>query len=236
MLTVDELVQYVDQHCPSPAAIAPNKQPLWERLKTDPNAALRGLLARRLTRLGRWKEARAYFPPDVQSVLDQYITAIRFGHDRNRPADERAASLWSAAHIAHDKGMDLLGTEMVPDFYWLDGYFDFHFSPQSRCKDPDALTAPTPDEQRRAADAAPKPNARFHYRYLAADHAWAAAQLLPDENDQTAKILCIAGSWLKRRDPKAAQRFYKSLVSRCGTTELGRRADRLRWLPDIPDE
>ncbi|MHC4569368.1 MAG: hypothetical protein ACYTE3_26885, partial [Planctomycetota bacterium] len=53
------------------------------------------------------------------------------------------------------------------------------------------------------------------------------------QSDQTARVLCIAGSWLKDRDPQAADRFYKTLVRRCGKTQLGREADRLRWFPKI---
>ncbi len=73
------------------------------------------------------------------------------------------------------------------------------------------------------------PEDRFHYRYEAADHAWDAA----DQSDQTARVLCVAGSWLKDRDPQAADRFYKALVRRCGKTQLGREADKLRWFPKI---
>ena len=57
---------------------------------------------------------------------------------------------------------------------------------------------------------------------------------MPDNSDDTARALIEAGSWLKARDPKAADRFYKALVRRCGTTDLGRRADQLRWFPPLP--
>ena len=48
-------------------------------------------------------------------------------------------------------------------------------------------------------------------------------------------MLWQAGTWLKSRDPKAADRFYKALVRRCGTTRLGQEADRLRWFPKTAD-
>ncbi len=56
---------------------------------------------------------------------------------------------------------------------------------------------------------------------------------MPDNSDETARVLCIAGSWLKIRDPQAADQFYKTLVRRCGKTKLGREADKLRWFPKI---
>jgi hypothetical protein len=91
--------------------------------------------------------------------------------------------------------------------------------------------------RRRAAQHGVEPDARFHYRYRAADLAWQAVSLMPDGTDETARRLCVAGSWLKDRDPAAADRFYRALVRRCGQTALGRQAETLRWFPksEIPE-
>jgi hypothetical protein len=40
---------------------------------------------------------------------------------------------------------------------------------------------------------------------------------------------------LKYRHPQAADRFYKAMVVRCGTTDLGRQANELRWFPRLPE-
>jgi hypothetical protein len=56
---------------------------------------------------------------------------------------------------------------------------------------------------------------------------------MPDQSDKTARVLTVAGTWLKYRDPKAADRFYKALVRRCGGTSLGREAARRWWLPSV---
>jgi hypothetical protein len=61
--------------------------------------------------------------------------------------------------------------------------------------------------------------------------AWKAARLLPDNDDQTARVLCTGGSWIKYLDPRAADLFYKALVRRCRKTVIGAEADRLRWFP-----
>jgi hypothetical protein len=50
------------------------------------------------------------------------------------------------------------------------------------------------------------------------------------------RVLCEAGGWLQNRDPRAADRFYKALVRRCGRTPLGALADRLRWFPTAVQE
>jgi hypothetical protein len=56
---------------------------------------------------------------------------------------------------------------------------------------------------------------------------------MPDNSDDTARVLCLAGTWLKLRDPQAADRFYKALVRRCRKTEMGALADKLRWFPKV---
>jgi hypothetical protein len=46
----------------------------------------------------------------------------------------------------------------------------------------------------------------------------------------------VAGSWLKSRDPKAADKFYKALVWRCRRTVLGKAADLKRWFPELDEQ
>ncbi|HEU0038710.1 MAG TPA: LysM domain-containing protein, partial [Verrucomicrobiae bacterium] len=71
--------------------------------------------------------------------------------------------------------------------------------------------------------------------YQAAFLAWEAAKLMPDNSDETARVLCTAGSWLKRRDPQTADSFYKALVQRCRKTAIGDQADRMRWFPALDE-
>jgi len=98
------------------------------------------------------------------------------------------------------------------------------------------VLAPTSEERQRIAENVPQPEKKFHYRYVALDLAWEAAQLMPDNSDETARVLCIAGSWIKVHDPKAADRFYKALVRRCRKTGIGAVADRKRWFPKLDSD
>jgi tetratricopeptide (TPR) repeat protein len=234
VLSADELKRYVDRACPT---AAPDLSP-----GADANARsrqcddIRYLLARRLTRSGRWKEARPYYPAPWQFRLDAYIQAIRKGHDKTYSQSERAAFLWDAASRARKDGMELLGTEVAPDWFVHEGRYVRHPVSDVRGQaGTDKVTASSLDERSRLQQTQVAPNARFHYRYVAASHAWQATQLMPDRSADTAYKLCLAGSWLKDGDPQAADRFYKALVNRCGNTELGKEADRIRWFPKLND-
>lgn len=217
---------------------------------------IRYLTGRRLARLQRWDEAEPFFPAPWQARLQAYVQALTRGRDPQRSAAERAQALWEAARMARHQGMELFGTEVEPDWHLHEGQYDrTHVSrlragamaaraaaPETIGKAgqgtdisppavPLAISASSRDEQRRLAEHAFQPPRRFHYRYLAAELAWEAARLMPDQEDETARVLWQAGTWLKARDPQAADRFYKALVRRCGRTALGKAADERRWFP-----
>ena len=88
------------------------------------------------------------------------------------------------------------------------------------------------DEIRRVQETIP-PDKKYHYRYIASELAWQAAEFMPNNSDRTARVLCIAGSWIKAHDAKTADKFYKALVNRNRKTNLGKEADKLRWFPKM---
>ena len=99
-------------------------------------------------------------------------------------------------------------------------------------EDERAIPAITLDEAARAKVPQVAHANRFHYRYVAADIAWEAAALLPDNHPQLAGLYNTAGQWLAARDPKAADRFYQAMVKRCKETPEGPLADKKRWFLD----
>jgi len=239
VLTPGELKAYVDRAWP-PAKGSQVSLPMtmgWEDAEGPPvRADIRYLLARRLARVGRWGAARAYLPPNLRAGLDSFVRAMAEGRDAHRSRRLRAEALWRAARLAREQGMELLGTELSPDWAVYAG--EYGSSSRERtaklrqagaCR----LAPFTPQEEQRVQRHLPHPNERFHYRYVAANLAWEAAELMPNQSDQTARVLATAGTWLKERDPKAADRFYKALVRRCGKTALGREAARIRWFPRV---
>jgi hypothetical protein len=126
----------------------------------------------------------------------------------------------------------LLGTELEPDWHLWDGSYEPDPFATART---DAKThqqlGPSKDETARVARSRVEPEKRFHYRYLGADLARSAAELLSEGSMEKAEILATAGTWLKNRDPKAAQPFYDALLSCCGDTDLARKAKRLKSIP-----
>ncbi len=233
VMTTGELRAFVDARPPAAAPVAaPRGEDDWKWWAEDLGEALRRLLARRLVREGEVEVAAAYFPAELRAVFRGYVADVRTGFNLTRPAAERAAAFWRAARCARVQGAALLGTELEPDW----GIWDNQFADGVRIDDrrvrlplEGGIFAPTAAERGRLA-AHRAPEKRFHYRYRAADLAWWAAALLPNDTDETARILHEAGGWLKSRDPLGAQRFYQALVIRCGNTALGRAAAQRHWL------
>lgn len=235
VLTVEELKGYVDRCCPE------GKLPPSVRASSDlgvPRGDLRWLLGRRLARLGRLDEARAYLPEGERGVLADYEASLRRGRDPGLPPRERGTALWRAARIARHQGLEIMGTEVEPDWRVYSGDLEWGDVTVSRLTNAPSATrfASSAEEKTRIKNHLVRPEKRWHYRYVAADLAWQAAALLPDGDEATATVLCAAGSWIKNRDEKAADRFYQALVRRCPRTALGREAERIRWFPKVREE
>ncbi len=239
VLTLAELRAYVDRNWPAAdeehtqAGEASSDTPRLAGVRSD----IRHWLACRLTRADRFPEARAYLPPSLRDSFDELVEHLGAADDQSLRADARANAFWRAARITRYQGIKLFGTALEPDWQMWDGRFESGGpSIASRSNSPEASRLhPTPEESERTRVSAPDPDRRFHYRHRAANLAWKAAKLMPDQSDETARVLCEAGGWIKARDPEAADAFYKALVIRCGHTELGTAADRKRWFPRLDE-
>lgn len=244
VLALDELKAYVDATWPAelagkyrpptgdewePVLVGGYTAPAPERLARN----LRYLLGRRLAREGRLRDAAAYLPAEHRPTLERLAGHLEAGQDRKSPAAERGRQLFQAACLTRRQGMELTGTEVEPDWTLVDGEYEvdaWTFETRDRRKE-NLVLRESPDEAARVEKNRARPWRRFHYRYRAADLAWEAAALLP-AGDEKAGMLATAGNWIEHGDPEAADRFYKQLVRCCGTTDLGREADRLRWFPE----
>jgi hypothetical protein len=228
VLTSDELKAFIDTRVP-PVDLA---KPYGNSIKgsypaEDSATAIRRLLARRLMREGRYREALTYFP-EQRSVRDYDESAHKaVVHLESDPTKEaaanftkaledakagwfdisRARALYQAALIARHSGMEILGYEEAPDYAIDHGAYGGGYGRQS-------LTGPliTEGERQRFAESAAKPNKSFHYRYIAAAEAGQAADLVPARSQAFAAILCNASGWLIDRDPEAGAAPYRRYV------------------------
>ena len=224
-------------------------QDLWEALEVPENVRtrqLRWLLARRLARLGRFAEARPFFPAEPRAWLDAYTGATARGKDARLSREARGMALWDAAIEARYHGIEIFGTEAAPDWFAYDGNYErtdpAPFRTGQAVSDADdgrgpralpAVLQAGTAERARLKRHAVTPDKRFHYRYRAADIAWEAAHLMPDNDRRLAEMLDLAGRWLAPRDDKAADRFYQAIEKRCAETDIGRRAVAQHWFVDI---
>lgn len=239
VLSEDELLKFVQEECLA-VPQAYNRDEWWEPLD------MRYLLARRLVRVGRFDEAREFFPEAQRVVFDSYVRDVRTGYDLQQPTRKRAEAFWLAAKVMRKLGMELQGTSLHPDYAMWRGQYEYPrtwsrrayagIGPSGASWNPDGpewktgvLFGPPADELRRAVEAK-VPKNRFHYRHRAAELAWLAAALLPNDDDMTALILNTAGRWIAVRDPKQANLFYKTLTLRCPNTVLGKGAAQRSWL------
>lgn len=237
VLTLDELKTYVDEQWP-PGRTG-DKPPDWFEGVTSPDPMgvahdIRYLLGRRLARAGRLREAAAYLPAASQPWIAALDKNLGQGRDAAKPAADRSRALFEAACVARHYGLALQGTEIGPDWRIYDGQYEMNGFPipfEMRRKNKHLV--PGPDEEERVKQSRLNPYLRFHYRYKAADLAWEAAALLPDGSDQKAEALATAGTWIKKRAPGSADRFYRELVRCCRNTDLGLEAAEKRWIPEV---
>jgi tetratricopeptide (TPR) repeat protein len=224
VLTEEELIEYVDCHRP-PSMDDVDPAGTAYGMSGDPGdlrAPLSYLLGRRLVRSGRRAEAEPYLPSVLRPALREYDRLLAAGFEAGR-----SEALWLAAGMAKDRGMELMGTEVEPDWRAYGGAYTRGSTSAHRL----ARGVSVPGERERLLAHRVGDEQRFHYRYVAAYHAWAASQMMPDDDIETAKVLRTAGLWLAKRDPQAADMFYKALVHRCPNTEMGRQAEIQRWFP-----
>jgi tetratricopeptide (TPR) repeat protein len=217
VLTVDELKAFVDGLSQAPQM--PLASPVYEyAFPKFPIERLRGVLARRLVRDGRIAEAFPYFParqpvsdPPQQTAGDvarAYLAALEAANAASRWQNvSRAESLFTAATLARQSGMEIMGTEGPPDMTAIGGVFPSGYGLTQPDREHHLLG---PDEASRFAASAPHPDLRFHYREVAMNHALAAADLLPQRSQAYAATLCWATRFaIESRDLAQADAIYR---------------------------
>lgn len=195
-------------------------------------------------------------PHALRPVFDHYVRLHRASHESSISNQDKAVILWNLARLRRHLGMEMFGYEGAPDLTSYDGCYEATDYMELRSnttgwsviweddykitgpKDPLDFALPVISRQeiQRISPHLAKKDARFHYRYDAAEIAWRAAALLPDNDPRTLYILHEAGRWLAPRDPKAANRYYLEIIRRCPELPWGRAINEQRWFFPVPPE
>ncbi|MEJ0089389.1 MAG: LysM peptidoglycan-binding domain-containing protein [Limisphaerales bacterium] len=240
VLTVGELKAYVDDNWPEADAshdsIDQSNSATFENGSFNLRREIRYLLARRLTRMERSGEAGGYYPVEWRAAQANLIQQLAIGRNESLPSLQRFYALVAAAWITRTNGMELIGTEVEPDWHIYDGGFDYGLTVASRKT---GLLPASDEELSRSVQNNVMPEKRFHYRHQAtalkqeaAKQGWEAAKLLPDNSDKAAQILCLSGAWL---NPKPAGAYYRAILQRFRQTEIGRETARIGGFPKLDE-
>lgn len=204
VLTVEELQQLIAAHASDPVARCQPEQAFFDEGQ-DVVSRLRLVLARRLMRSGNGPQALEYFRGTKwEEPARKYVEALARGRSAWGADVDKAEALHVAARLARTAGMELMGTEVAPDWTWVEGQYDLGAL--------DAQEQPTADAERQRLTAHAPPHAvRFHYRSTAADLLEEAATLVPPRSQAYAALLCHAARFLPG-DPERVQRLWHTYV------------------------
>jgi tetratricopeptide (TPR) repeat protein len=201
VLDVDTLLRLVDANASKPDVCANVDVHIWPPVKRP--VALRALLARRLMRVGRGREALRYFEAEPRKLAEQYVTALEAATAERAPL-VRAAHLYRAAHLARRDGMEVLGFEGAPDFHWTGGSFALVQAPLDGGQ--------SPEEVRRCVGSAPKFPVRFHYRAVASRLAEQAANEVSPRSQAFTALLCKAAKYVRWEEPERVRALWHRAV------------------------
>lgn len=233
VLTADELKEMVETFWSGKLEVAPLQRHFFFA-PAQAGEKLRYLLGRRLVREGRFEEAFAFLPQEVQDEWTQetspvlsearsFANALANGRDRRLSREVRSRALFDAAITSRKSGMEILGTEGAPDWRMFNGDYHLFSSPEDVRVAGTSLAWPALDAERARLmrHRLTTGERRFHYRFLAATLAGEAADLLPPSSLERCFILGRAGSWLKVRAGGDAAGFRSRAKADCARSAGG---------------
>jgi hypothetical protein len=124
VLTLPELKKFVDDNTQAKpvATLAPANYSELANKREAVNYQLRAILARRLMRSGDMAQALDYFDAAEQrKAAESYRQQVQLAQKSNTMDGAEAA--FAAARIARQSGMEILGFELAPDYYFYGGSF-----------------------------------------------------------------------------------------------------------------
>lgn len=184
----------------------------------DQEAQIRALLARRLMRAGYFTKAELHFEQANKGKLVPLAREYaKESHIIRTSSDPfvRAAAEFRLGILERKHGMDLLGYELAPDYYYVGGNYGAMIFLDTWDGRDDWVSSSlvygkkgmSEQEAKRFADTQPRIDRRYHYRYRAMNNALDAASRVPKRSQAYRALLCQAAVWVP--DPEVKQQIYR---------------------------
>ena len=166
---------------------------------------------------------------------------LKVGDDAKSPKPKRADALWEAAQLIADKGSALYDFDLPAAMAGrLAGRnVEPPEVPSSPSKivygEPVKFLPPVTETERKRLKSNIVPTVhRYNSSYVAADLGWRAAQLMPDNDEQTATVLNTPARGSERRR-QSGRPFLPAIERRCPKTKIGQEAIKRHWFVETPD-
>jgi hypothetical protein len=173
-----------------------------------------------------------WFPMELQPFAARLVESLHIANDEQQPRNRRAIACINAGRFLRWHGMELVGTEMMPDSFYTEGGFFFGDAVAScyglGANLPEMFEfRPTEVDDKQALQLLDQrtPWVRFHYRLRAAGLMRRAADL-SDRPEIQALALYLGGYFIRDRHRLEADYFAKRLG------KMDQRLAPARWLHD----
>ncbi|MCC6145615.1 MAG: hypothetical protein IT368_17550 [Candidatus Hydrogenedentes bacterium] len=243
VMTTEELAEFLTR-ADVDSLQAPFYRHLSKRIGTA-REQLQTILGKRYVRNHNIESAIRTLDQNRARMAREYFTDLVAALDEAPPPEARAQAFIRAGKRLYADGRQFFGATADARasvfscrLGLVESPWDYRrrhsedYPPPLQYPPPHAILKATQEEIDRVAAHHVVPLVRDHYEFIAADHMWHAAQLLPDNDPLLAEALFWGGTYIKNRDPKAADKFYKALVNRCWNLPIGAAADLKRWFPE----
>ncbi|GMW02948.1 MAG: hypothetical protein AMXMBFR84_40840 [Candidatus Hydrogenedentota bacterium] len=232
VMTTEELQEFVDSY-QAPKVSSPDDEGrgfAFGSWGSFSGVDLKSILARRYARAGEWNKAAQLYPEEMNSnadaygqwslsphhVLSEMHTWANTGIDPSQSGRVRAEAWFNFAKTIREKGPAIFCPNLIPENW-------------ESSKDVEGFQPDYDDRIRNHMAEYPRMN---YFVWFAADHMWKSAELCPNNDLLCAEALFTGGTYIKYKDPQAADKFYKALVRRNPNLRIAIQADGLRWFPE----
>jgi len=198
-MTVDELVKFMRANRGEPCD----------------KDSLRSLLMRRLVRCGRIQEAMEWAPNELKPLCDEYQALSAIAQDAKESDDERAVAFFNLSRLTLARGMELMGTELRPDFAVYGGKYNRDSVPIAEPVNLPMRMGMGGEETKWSGWKAPddRVTGRFHYRRKGMEFARNSVMLAKDPDVRAWALMLGGVAALSMDDAKEADWFYKKLAN-----------------------